>query len=219
MSIIFDEELDDGLFCKKYAQVTFKKFLLNKCQEEFERAVHADRYEETMGLDAAAKASTTSRVRNRMLGNIKFIGQLFAQKILNGKIMHGCVRRPLENMQEDTIECLCTLMATIGKLLDREEARHYMDYYFDEMKQTANEIGSNPAQFPWGVRLKVMILDTIDLRKNRSVLSLILVVCLATFCRCCAFVPGSVHTHNRTRTHTHTHTCTHTQYPARVICV
>jgi translation initiation factor 4G len=103
----------DGGENSKVKKVTFKRCLLNKCQEEFERA---DCYnemndEETMGLDDTAKASKTRRVRNRMLGNIKFIGQLFAQKILNGKIMHGCVKRPLENIEEDTIECLCTLMA------------------------------------------------------------------------------------------------------------
>jgi translation initiation factor 4G len=207
VSIIFDMALDDGLFCKKYAQlcgciivkgrmkefhdevdpvkrVTFKRCLLNKCQEEFERA---DRYNEmNESLDAAAKANKTRRVRNRMLGNIKFIGELFALKILNEKIMHDCVKRLLEIKEEDTIECLCTLMATIGKLLDREKARHYMDYYFDQMKQTANDIGSNAAQFPWDARrrsiVSTMILDTIDLRKNRYVLPFVLVVCLATFC-------------------------------------
>jgi hypothetical protein len=26
-------------------------------------------------------------------------------------------------------------MATVGKLLDRKEAQHYMDYYFDQMKE------------------------------------------------------------------------------------
>jgi translation initiation factor 4G len=252
VSIIFDKALEEGHFCKMYAElcncikdqmkefqdevesafprldggentkvkkVTFKRCLLNKCQEEFERA---DRYdemndEETMGLDATAKASKTRRVRNRMLGNIKFIGELFAQKILNEKIMHDCVKRLLESKEEDTIECLCKLMATIGKLLDREEARHYMDYYFDQMKQTANEIGSNPAQFPSGVRLKFMILDTIDLRKNRYVLPFVLVLCLASFCWCCFFVPLPC----ITLTHTpqkNAHTI-HTRYPARVFCV
>jgi hypothetical protein len=196
--------------------VTFKRCLLNKCQEEFERT---DRYEETMGLDAAAKASKMRHVRNRMLGIIKFIGELFAQQILNEKIMHDSVKRLLDNMEEDTIECLCTLMATIGQLLDRKEARHYMDYYFDQMKKTANEIGSNPAQYPWGVRLRVMILDTIDLRKNRYVLPFVLVVCLA---HSAGVVPLSlvpcIHVTEHKHTHTHTHT-QHTHNPAHVICV
>lgn len=51
---------------------------------------------------------------------------------------------------------------TIGKLLDREEARHYMDYYFDQMKQMANEMGKRPG----GNRLKFMLIDTLELRKN-----------------------------------------------------
>jgi hypothetical protein len=165
----FQDETDPVLGETKVKKVTFKRCLLNKCQEEFERA---DRYreeddEETAGMGAAAKASKTRRVRIRMLGNIKFIGELFAQKILNEKIMHDCVKRLLKTKEEDTIECLCKLMATIGKLLDREEARHYMDYYFDQMKQTAMEIGANPTLFPSGNRLKFMILDTIDLRKDR----------------------------------------------------
>jgi len=196
VSIIFDKALEEGHFCKMYAElcnylkdhlkefeddadpalgetkvkkVTFKRCLLNKCQEEFERA---DRYDEandqeTLHLEQAAKAAKTRRVRIRMLGNIKFIGELFAQRILNEKIMHDCVKKLLESKEEDTIECLCKLMATVGKLLDREEAKHYMDYYFDQMKQTANEIGSNPTLFPSGKRLKFMIIDTIDLRKQR----------------------------------------------------
>jgi len=196
VSIIFDKALEEGHFCKMYAElcnylkdhlpefqddadpalgetkvkkVTFKRCLLNKCQEEFERA---DRYDEandqeTLHLEQAAKAAKTRRVRIRMLGNIKFIGELFAQRILNEKIMHDCVKKLLESKEEDTIECLCKLMATVGKLLDREEAKHYMDYYFDQMKQTANEIGSNPTLFPSGKRLKFMIFDTIDLRKQR----------------------------------------------------
>ena len=166
--------------------MTFKRCLLNKCQEEFERA---DRYnemkdQETKGLDDAAKASKTRHVRNRMLGNIKFIGELFALKILNEKIMHSCVKCLLKSKEEDAIECLCTLLATIGKQLDRKEARQDMDLYFDKMEQMANEIGCNPAQFPSGVRLKVMILYTLDLRKNGYVLPFVFVVCLAT-CLCC----------------------------------
>ena len=115
-----------------------------------------------------------------MIGNIKFIGELFAQKILNDKIMHESGKRLLGSKDEDTIECLCKLMVsmsasedegrrlrgdvqfTIGKLLDREEARHYMDYYFDQMKQMANEMGKRPG----GNRLKFMLIDTLELRKN-----------------------------------------------------
>jgi len=197
VGIIFDKALEEGHFCQMYAllcntikdrmpefqednpdlgetkikKVTFKRCLLNKCQEEFERA---DRYDEATdaevaGMNAAAKAAKSRRVRIRMLGNVKFIGELFRQEILNEKIMHDCVKRLLASKDEDTIECLCKLMATIGKQLDRKEAKQYMDFYFEQMQATANEISIQ--------RLKFMILDTLDLRKNRFELCSRLVEC------------------------------------------
>jgi hypothetical protein len=163
VSIIFDKSLEEAHFCNMYArlcnkikdqlpkfpepedvdpppgkekaprkELTFKRCLLNKCQEEFERA---DRYEDLQEANEteAQHAAKSRKVRMRMLGNIKFIGELFAQKILNEKIMHECVTRLLGSKDEDTIECLCKLMATIGKLLDHEKAKHYMDYYFEQV--------------------------------------------------------------------------------------
>jgi hypothetical protein len=164
VSIIFDKSLEETHFCNMYArlcnkikdtlpkfaepddadpppgkekapkkELTFKRCLLNKCQQEFERA---DRYEDLRAPNEteAQHAAKSRKVRMRMLGNIKFIGELFAQNILNEKIMHECVTRLLGSNDEDTIECLCKLMATIGKLLDHEKAKHYMDYYFEQVR-------------------------------------------------------------------------------------
>ena len=199
VGIIFDKALEEGHLCTMCAQlcneikdrmpdfpgdacpglrdtkvrkVTFKRCLLNMCQEEFQRADRCDEMndEETAGLDDKAKKSC--RVRTRMLANVKFMGELFVQRILNKKIMHDCVKRLLASKDEDIIECLCTLLPTLGKLLDREETKDYMDYYLDQMKQTADEIGSNPTAFPHGQRLKFMIYDTIDLRKDRYLLEI-----------------------------------------------
>ena len=188
VNIIFDKALEEGHFCKMYAElcstiegrmptfedeqaktVTFKRCLLTKCQEEFERA---DRFDETNkehveGMDAATKAKNTRLVRLRMLGNITFIGELFAQKILNEKIMHECVKRLIAIKEEDTIECLIKLMSTIGKLLDTDEARHIMDYYFGLMQSTQTEIEGNPSLFKSGTRLAKLILETIELRHNK----------------------------------------------------
>ena len=35
-------------------------------------------------------------------------------------------------------------MATIGKLLDRPEAKHYMDYYFNQMRETSDKVCKRP---------------------------------------------------------------------------
>ena len=38
-----------------------------------------------------------------MLGNVKFIGELFAEKMLNEKIVQECIKRLLTSPYEDTI--------------------------------------------------------------------------------------------------------------------
>lgn len=48
----------------------------------------------------------------------RFIGELFRQQILTGKIMHRCIRHLLDQNDEDNLECLCKLLTTIGKDLE-----------------------------------------------------------------------------------------------------
>ena len=79
-----------------------------------------------------------------MLGNIRFIGELYKQKMLTEKIMHECLIKLLgevENPDEDEIECLCKLLHTIGKMIDHHKAKPHMDQYFvrmTEMSQNTN---------------------------------------------------------------------------------
>lgn len=61
--------------------------------------------------------------RRRSLGNIKFIGELFKLKMLTEAIMHDCVVKLLKNHDEESLECLCRLLTTIGKDLDFEKAK------------------------------------------------------------------------------------------------
>ena len=54
------------------------------------------------------------KLRRRSLGNIRFIGELYRIKMLNGKIMHECIRKLLKETDEESMECLCRLVTTIG---------------------------------------------------------------------------------------------------------
>ena len=54
------------------------------------------------------------KLRRRSLGNIRFIGELYRIKMLNGNIMHGCIRKLLKETDEESLECLCRLVTTIG---------------------------------------------------------------------------------------------------------
>ncbi|OJA08542.1 hypothetical protein AZE42_02442, partial [Rhizopogon vesiculosus] len=118
----------------------FRKYLLNRCQEDFERGWFAKE------ATAAAKAShdqatkaanekkgteeaelysdeyyAVQKAKRQGLGLIKFIGELFKLQMLTERIMHECVKKLLgniENPEEEEIESLCQLLKTLGKSTD-----------------------------------------------------------------------------------------------------
>ena len=79
------------------------------------------------------------KLRRRSLGNIRFIGELYRIRMLTGKIMHECIRKLLKETDEESMECLCRLVTTIGavsfvnflrqKLLDTQ-------FYFTSIEST-----------------------------------------------------------------------------------
>ena len=62
--------------------------------------------------------------RKRSLNNIRFIGELFKLKMLSETIMHECVVRLLRSSYDgESLECFAGLITTVGKDLDRPEAK------------------------------------------------------------------------------------------------
>ncbi|TVU15016.1 hypothetical protein EJB05_38514 [Eragrostis curvula] len=187
ISQIFDKALMEPTFCEMYAsfcfrlagdlpnfvkddeKITFKRLLLNKCQEEFERGereqAEADKSEE----EGATKQSEGEReekrirARRRMLGNIRLIGELYKKKMLTERIMHECINKLLgeyQNPDEEDLEALCKLMSTIGEMIDHPRAKVHMDFYFDIMQKLSQNCKLSS-------RMRFMLVDVIDLRRNK----------------------------------------------------
>lgn len=180
INIIFDKALAEPGFSTMYAELcrvlekncptfetnkegkpqTFKRILLNRCQEAFEHKPH----DETVDNDPLKKEEADMKQKRRMIGNIVFIGELYKEHMLTDKIMHECVFRRLlgdiKNPVEADLEALCKLMNTIGKVLDVPKAKGYMDAYFKRMKN----LTQNP-NIP--SRIRFLLLDVLDLRANR----------------------------------------------------
>ncbi|XP_042390386.1 eukaryotic translation initiation factor 4G-like [Zingiber officinale] len=187
ISQIFDKALMEPTFCEMYAnfcfrlatvlpdfsedneKITFKRLLLNKCQEEFERGekeqAEANKDEEEGETKQFKEEREAKRLqaRRRMLGNIRLIGELYKKKMLTERIMHECIKKLLgqyQNPDEEDIEALCKLMSTIGEMIDHPKAKEHMDAYFDMMAKlsTSQKLSS---------RVRFMLRDAIDLRKNK----------------------------------------------------
>lgn len=71
--------------------------------------------------------------------------------------MHDCVVKLLKNHDEESLECLCRLLTTIGKDLDFEKAKPRMDQYFNQMEKIVKERKTSS-------RIRFMLQDVIDLR-------------------------------------------------------
>lgn len=147
----------------------FRKYLLNRCQEDFERGwsvkeaavqAAANKAEDDKAAAAEAEKAGTGeealysdeyyaaqKAKRRGLGLVKFIGELFKLQMLTERIMHECIKKLLsnvENPEEEEIESLCKLLATVGQLLDTTKARNHMDIYFSRMQElsSSNQISS-----------------------------------------------------------------------------
>ncbi|KAK2928641.1 hypothetical protein FoTM2_011503 [Fusarium oxysporum f. sp. vasinfectum] len=125
----------------------FRKYLLNRCQEEFERGWTVNLPDKPDEEEDAA---------------VQFIGELYKLGMLTERIMHECVHKLVDYKgvpDEAEVESLSKLLRTIGGNLDStEKGRPMMDAYFQRI-QTMMDLPELPS------RLKFMLMDVMDLRK------------------------------------------------------
>jgi hypothetical protein len=94
-----------------------------------------------------------------MLGNIRFIGELFKLKMVPVSLIQNCIQKLLNSKDEGNIEQLCNLLTNIGPILDDSKSRDMMDDYMKSLK--------NLISLPISNRTRFMVQDIISLRENK----------------------------------------------------
>ena len=166
-SEIKDENIKDRSGNPVIGGNLFRKYLLNRCQEEFERGWEVNlplndegqQGEAAMLSDEYYKAAAAKR---KGLGLVQFIGELYKLGMLSAKIMHTCVKKLLDfegEPDEASIEGLSKLLRTVGFKLEDDAGTQMMNAYFARIEQIMNHKGL-PS------RMYFMLLDVVDLRKH-----------------------------------------------------
>uniref|UniRef100_A0A1B8Y3I3 Eukaryotic translation initiation factor 4 gamma 2 n=1 Tax=Xenopus tropicalis TaxID=8364 RepID=A0A1B8Y3I3_XENTR len=162
----FDGPSTDGQPGQKQS-TTFRRLLISKLQDEFEnRSRNVELYDKRDSPLLPEEEEQRAIAKIKMLGNIKFIGELGKLDLIHESILHRCIKALLEkkkrvqlkDMGED-LECLCQIMRTVGPRLDHEKAKSLMDQYFARMcALKANK------ELP--ARIRFLLQDTMELREN-----------------------------------------------------
>lgn len=171
--LVFEKAIDEQLYAKEYALLcknlsclavrhddqnrdTFLSKLLVKCEQEFNvhvmgRKKFDEKHEEE-----------ERQSRRRSVGTCRFVGELYNSHVLKHNIMTKCINNLLEsdpNGPEEYLECLCTLLTTIGPKMDAENVAAFSSTFKVMSEKIRKRKLSN--------RVKFMMQDVIDLRNRK----------------------------------------------------
>jgi len=143
-------------------EVSFKRILLNLCQDSFETYLKPpDALQELTG-DERFEAQT--KYKTQMLGNMKFVGQLLIDKLVSTRIISRCIEELLSARSEETLETLCVFLTTIGPAFDTKDwikSQETFAEVFDKVKELST---TTKVQIP--ARTRCLLKDVLDLRAN-----------------------------------------------------
>ena len=139
---------DENILDKKgevvHGGALFRKYLLNRCQEEFERGWKLNLGDKPEGETEEATMLSDqyyieAAAKRRGLGLVRFIGELYKLGMLTERIMHECVKKLVDYEgvpDEAEVESLTNLLKTIGQPLDStERGPKMMDAYFVKINE------------------------------------------------------------------------------------
>ncbi|XP_063714279.1 eukaryotic translation initiation factor 4 gamma 1-like [Symsagittifera roscoffensis] len=152
--------------------VLARKSMLNRCQNEFNKEMVSEVEQEALKLliksnqtcknkkhEAHHCLDDIRRSKQKYLGNICFIGELFKLDLLTPKIMHSIIETLLNTHDEFSFECASRLLSIVGHKLDHDLTSLLMDQYFHRVLEIMFLDTTSK-------RIRFMLQDVIELRQN-----------------------------------------------------
>ena len=210
MELVFEKAVGEPAFSVAYAQmchhlsqreipveggekVKFRTILIRRVQKEFDKdymkdvdlALKKKSVNMELSKDERDKAKhefemQERKARQRSLGNIRFIGELYNLQLLTVNDMHDCVNKLITKTDKESLEGLCQLITTVGSQFEKEtnlimlnqkegkiskenQRKKYPSVrpitdYFNKMHNIINKKATSS-------RVRFLMQDVIDLRK------------------------------------------------------
>lgn len=172
VAMYFGKAIAEPVFSNAYVQFTvkssrrveFRKAFIRECQQQFEQNV--------------LNVSLTNQLSPQKIDNVKitqnatditrFLGELLSNEILTPNIMISIVNALLERNTQLHFECLCNLLTVAGAWLENKIRKYsgqveFINKCFKKMLDIAQNEDQNIQIYG---RVRSLILDVIDLRKN-----------------------------------------------------
>ena len=165
------------------SQARARKLLVESCQRLFEQGfwsdlpVDRDELEKTTASrgDVQQFEKKVAKFRRQWIQNVKFIGELYKEKVLGTRVIHKCIAKLLDGSNgkfcDGSLEGFCRLLSNIGEVHEWDTNRRLntgipqpkeivpYDHYFTLVDQIiASKKGS--------LRTRFMLQDLRELRKN-----------------------------------------------------
>lgn len=186
--LIFEKALDEPKYSSMYAQLcrriskegstieaegdsryTFETLLIRVCQDKFvNRSQYSQKIIDSKASEDIEEEELRYIAKQKVLGNVKFIGELYKLEMLNAATLHKMLEqlldkksRPYPTLEDrcEDMECLSQIFRTCGRQLDTDMSKNLIDQYFDNMENK-----SNSSKYP--ARIRFMLRDVIELRKD-----------------------------------------------------
>ncbi|XP_029699668.1 eukaryotic translation initiation factor 4 gamma 3-like [Takifugu rubripes] len=149
--------------------IYFHKLLLQRCQMEFENGLLKEKENNVSvaqeeGEEQQLKVDleqTKLKTRVRSVANMRFIGELFKLRMITEAIIHTCAVKLLQDVCEESMECLCKLLSIVGEDMDTEAERPKLNSYYDYICYLLKE-------WKMSTRIKFMLQDVVALRKHKG---------------------------------------------------
>ncbi|CAD2221826.1 hypothetical protein AGDE_08684 [Angomonas deanei] len=164
-----DRDLDPNLQ-ERLLSSRLQKMLINTCETQFAKPIELtedDMVDRTTGapFDEEEIEHKRTRLKNSLVGNVKFVGELYKFKLVNNRIVERILHLLVDgydvnsptDREEYVFECFQTLIKTIGAEL-HQRIPHVLAHYLAVARQIQH---THPKQ-----RVKFFMMNIADLNKQ-----------------------------------------------------